>query len=64
MLLSTHISLCVYKNYYKDEIKSVNRTAQLFDEYRISLGWAYVLGWVGFVIAGISGLVGFIIDCK
>ena len=52
------IALSVFTDFYKDEIKLFNRAAQLFGEYGISLGWAYVLGWVGFAIAGISGLVG------
>ena len=32
------------------------------EEALIRIGWAHVLGWVGFAIVGMSGLVGFIMD--
>ena len=55
------VALSVFTDYYKDHTDLINN-ASFNGKDAISLEWAYVLGWVGFAIAGITCLIGFFMD--
>ena len=58
------VTLFVFTDYYKNEIKLFKNEASFDGQEALTIGWVYVLGWIGFTIAGITGLFGCIMDDK
>ena len=56
------VALSVFAVYYKDHTMLFNKNMSFYGDNVVTLGWAYVLGWVGFAIAGIAGLAGLTMD--
>ena len=53
------VALSVFAVCYKNYTELFNKNMSFYgDNVVVTLGWSYVLGWVGFAIAGIAGLVG------